>query len=293
MNSESVSHSVMSDCDPVDCSSPGSSVHGFLQARILEWVAIPFSRASFWPRDWTQVACNTGRFFTVWAAREVQKVLELDNYFKAAILSTHVSIRENLIMINKKINFLRRVIKTIRNKQKKIDSTFLCVEGNPLAITEVFILLTSAEKAISPFDPQLSNHISPSLPPFCRIRAPINLRVIFWEISSSSLRNGKMWLKPTKHGVKLALQAFSLNGTPLQYSCLENPMAEEPGRLQSMGSLRVRHNWATSLSFFTFMHWRRKWQPTPVFLPGESQGQGSLVGCRLWGRTESDMTEVT
>ena len=41
------------------------------------------------------------------------------------------------------------------------------------------------------------------------------------------------------------------------------------------------------------MHWRRKWQPTPVFLPGESQGQGSLVGCRLWGHTESDMTEVT
>ncbi|XP_005224781.2 LYR motif-containing protein 1 [Bos indicus] len=41
------------------------------------------------------------------------------------------------------------------------------------------------------------------------------------------------------------------------------------------------------------MHWRRKWQPTPVFLPGESQGQGSVVGCRLWGRTESDMTEVT
>ena len=44
---------------------------------------------------------------------------------------------------------------------------------------------------------------------------------------------------------------------------------------------------------FTFMHWRRKWQPTPVFLPGESQGRGSLVGCRLWGRTESDTTEVT
>ena len=43
-----------------------------------------------------------------------------------------------------------------------------------------------------------------------------------------------------------------------------------------------------SLSLFTFMHWRRKWQPTPVFLPGESQGRGSLVGCRLWGHTESD-----
>ena len=70
------------------------------------------------------------------------------------------------------------------------------------------------------------------------------------------------------------------------------PWMEEPGRLQSMGSWRVRHDWATSLSLFTFMHWRRKWQSTPVFFPGESQGWGSLVGCRLWGHTESDMTEV-
>ena len=54
-----------------------------------------------------------------------------------------------------------------------------------------------------------------------------------------------------------------------------------------------KNNKWTSLSLFTFMHWRRKWQPTPVFLPGESQGRGSLVGCHLWGRTESDMTEVT
>ena len=68
---------------------------------------------------------------------------------------------------------------------------------------------------------------------------------------------------------------------------------EEPGRLQSMGSLRVGHDSATSLSLFTFTHWRRKWQPTPVFSPGESQGRGSLVGCRLWGRTESDTTEAT
>ena len=66
---------------------------------------------------------------------------------------------------------------------------------------------------------------------------------------------------------------------------------EEPGKLQSMESLRVGHDWLTSLSLFTFIHWRRKWQPTPVFLPGESQGQRSLVGCRLWGRTESDTTE--
>ena len=61
------------------------------------------------------------------------------------------------------------------------------------------------------------------------------------------------------------------------------PWMEEPGGLQSMGSLSVRHNWATSLSLVTFMHCRRKWQSTPVFLPGESQGGGSLVGCHLWG----------
>ena len=53
------------------------------------------------------------------------------------------------------------------------------------------------------------------------------------------------------------------------------PWMEEPGGLQSMGSLRVGHDWATSLSLFIFMHWRRKWQPTPVFLPGESQGRGA------------------
>ena len=71
------------------------------------------------------------------------------------------------------------------------------------------------------------------------------------------------------------------------------PWTEEPGRLQSMGSRRVGHDQATSLSLFTFMHWRRKWQPTPEFLTGESQGRGSLVGCRLWGRTESDTAEAT
>ena len=53
------------------------------------------------------------------------------------------------------------------------------------------------------------------------------------------------------------------------------PWMEEPGRLQSSGSLGVGHDWVTSLSLFTFMHWRRKWQPTPVFLPGESQGWGA------------------
>ena len=71
------------------------------------------------------------------------------------------------------------------------------------------------------------------------------------------------------------------------------PWTEEPGRLQSMGSLGIGQDWATSLWLFTLMHWRRNWKPTPVFLPRESQGWGSPVGCCLWGRTESDTTEAT
>ena len=54
----------------MDCSSTGSSVHGILQARILEWVAVPFSRGSSWPRDWAWVSYIAGRFFTIWATRE-------------------------------------------------------------------------------------------------------------------------------------------------------------------------------------------------------------------------------
>ena len=64
------------------------------------------------------------------------------------------------------------------------------------------------------------------------------------------------------------------------------PWIEEPGRLQSKGSRRVGHDWATSPSLFTFLHWRRKWQPTPVLLPGESQGWGSLVAA-LYGVAQS------
>ena len=146
-------------CDPMDCSPPGSSIHGTLQVRILEWVAIPFSRGSSWPRDQTLVSCIAGRCFTTWTTREAPIII--------SCMAPHSS-------------------------------------------------------------------------------------TLAWKI----------------------------------------PWMEEPGRLQSIGSLRVRHDWATSLSLSTFMHWRRKWQPTPVFLPGESQGQGSLVGCRLWGRTESDTTEA-
>ena len=65
-------------CDPMDCSLPGSSVHGILQARVLEWVTIPFSRGSSWPRDWIQVSCIAGRFFTIWANREAHAWLSTE-----------------------------------------------------------------------------------------------------------------------------------------------------------------------------------------------------------------------
>ena len=81
------------------------------------------------------------------------------------------------------------------------------------------------------------------------------------------------------------------NGTPLQYSCLENPIDGGAWWAAVYGDAKSR----TRLSdfTFTFTHWRRKWQLTPVFLPGEYQGRGSLVGCCLLGRTESDTTEAT
>ena len=103
------------------------------------------------------------------------------------------------------------------------------------------------------------------------------------------VRNSQIKGKCTCLGVRME-KAMAPHFSTLTWKI---PWTEEPGRLWSMGSQRVRHNWVTSLSLFTFMHWRRKWQPTPVFLPGESQGQGSLVGCHLWSRTELDTTEAS
>ena len=94
---------------------------------------------------------------------------------------------------------------------------------------------------------------------------------------------------------------YILVNTPCQWTELAGPLfrvmpGKSHGRRSLVGcspwSRTVGHDWVTSLSLFTFMHWRRKWQPTPVFSPGEPQGRRSLVGCRLWGCTESD-TEAT
>ena len=83
------------------------------------------------------------------------------------------------------------------------------------------------------------------------------------------------------------------NGNPFQYFCLGNPMDRGAWRATVHGVATSQTRLSDFTFIFTFMYWRRKWQPTPVFLPGESQGWGILVGCRLWGRTESDTTEAT
>ena len=83
------------------------------------------------------------------------------------------------------------------------------------------------------------------------------------------------------------------NGNPLQYSCLENPMAGGAWQAAVHGVAQSRTQLSDFSFPFHFHDWRRKWQPTPVFLPGEPQGQRSLVGCPLWGRTESDTTDAT
>ena len=158
---------------------------------------------------------------------------------------------------------------------------------------------------------------------------------------------GKTWSKSCGvcNFILFGLKAMAPHSSTLAWKI---PWTEEPGRVQSMGSWRVGHDWTTSLSLFTFfffflfknfglpllqapealhvqltlvhkdihrgverdpcagghgqeaepslftfMHWRRNWQPTPVFLPGESQERGSLVGCRLCGRTALDTNEET
>ena len=93
----SVTQSCPTLCDPTDCCLPGSSVHGILQERILEWVPIPLSRGSSWPRNWTWVSCTVSGFFTVWATREAphQKswlYLELINFSAEKIKKIQFSV---------------------------------------------------------------------------------------------------------------------------------------------------------------------------------------------------------
>ena len=92
-------------------------------------------------------------------------------------------------------------------------------------------------------------------------RAPHNL-ALYW------LSHAKTLFSRARTKVALAVKMEKAMAPHSSTLAWKIPWTEEPGGLQSMGSLGVRHDWVTSLSLFTFMHWRRKWQPTPVFLPG-------------------------
>ena len=181
-------------CNPMDYRPPGSSVHGILQARILEWVAIPFSSGIFPAQGPNPSLPHWGQI--------LYHLSHQGSPGKAKVSS----------------------------ESRKYNSTLLWVSVECIGLFNKYTLSSHyLEKATAP-------HFS----------------TLAWKI---------LWM-------------------------------EEPGRLYSMESLRVGQDWVTSLSLFTFMHWRRKWQPTPVFLPGESQGWGSLVGCCLWGHTESDWSDL-
>ena len=113
--------------------------------------------------------------------------------------------------------------------------------------------------------------LSPCPPPHCQS---------FWSlalITTTALSTGRV-LEEGKVSHKMATHSSTL--------AWKIPWMEGPGRRQSIESLGVGYDWATSLSLFTFMHWRRKWQPTPVFLPGESQGPGAWWAA-VYGVTQS------
>ena len=100
-------------CDPVDCSPPGSSIHGILQARILEWVAISFSRGSSPPRDWTQVSCTAGTRFNLWATREAPVYMCID-----LCIDTHIYKRTKIYITTPKEKKPILLYNNLKNKVK-------------------------------------------------------------------------------------------------------------------------------------------------------------------------------
>ena len=144
-----------------------------------------------------------------------------------------------------------------------------------------------SESQVAQSCPTLSDPMDYSLPA-SSVHGIFQARVLEWVAIAFSSNAGNPVSIPglgRSHGEG--------NGIPLQYSCLGNPINRGAWRATVHGVTKSQ----TRLSDFTFTFhfhaWRRKWQPTPVFLPGESQGRGSLVGCCLWGRTKLDTTEAT
>ena len=302
-------------CDPVDCSPPGSSVHGILQARILEWVPCPP------PGDIPNPGIKTaslrspavaGGFFTTGAIWKGHLSCEepgknpvalwyglCDATFHSSLVTPFKGWWKNYFFIRQHCAHLTLVI--IINRGNMLHFYFIR-NSTPLS-QQIFSILPSS--SLRPNGWRVFFLWSFPWTNKSTYRGPqLNCREIsFWRalsITSWSLLLGDFFSFGENvlmhciifcwHLSPLAEKAMAPHSSTLAWKI---PWTEEPGGLQSMGSLRVRHDWVTPLSLFIFMHWRRKGQPTPVFLPGESQGRGSLVGCRLWGHTELDTTEAT
>ena len=112
------------------------------------------------------------------------------------------------------------------------------------------------------------------LPSFVIDKLTVGVWVYFTALSF--MFHWSINLSLSEYHTTVSEQAMAPHSSTLAWKI---PWMEEPGGLQSMGSLRVGHDWVTSLSVFTCMHWRRQWHPTPVLLLGESHGRRSLVGC--------------
>ena len=119
-----VAQSCLTLCDPMDCSIPGSSIHGIFQARVLEWVAISFSRGSSRPRNWTQVSLIVGRCFTVWATREVQLIAsQFHGWIRVQLPYRAISFWNCLISHSSKLSFTMSPSRTLAIK----NFTFVCM----------------------------------------------------------------------------------------------------------------------------------------------------------------------
>ena len=262
----------------MDCSLPGSSVRGILQARILEWVAMPSSRGSFWPRDRTHsplilLHSQAGSLLLAPPGKP-KSVIK----WSCSVLSD--SLRPHGLQPTRLLHSW-----DFPGKSPGVGCHFLLqgifpTQGSNPGLLHCRQILYCLSHQRSPGEMQIKTSVR------C-------------HFTSTSIVGVKWHLTEVLICICLGLshllgivaeKAMAPHSSTLAWKI---PWTEEPGRLQSMGSRRVGHDWATSLLIFTFMYWRRKWQPTPMFLPGESQGRGSLVGFCLWGRTESDTTEVT
>ena len=258
-------------CNPIDGSPTGSPVPGILQARTLEWVAISFSNAWKWKvkvkllnrvrpsaTPWTAALqappCMGFSRQEYWSRVPFWNNLDSNpGILNLTLVLLNYSVNINLLKytyIFLSIWFIYKYIYI--NKYIKLYSSVYMYELYS-SIRYQFSSVSVVSDSLRPHGLQHTRPSCPSpTPRTCCNPCPLSqLDIVICMATHSSTLAWKI------------------------------PWTEEPGRLQSMVSLRVGHDWATSLSLFTFMHWRRKWQPTPVFLPGESQGPGSLVGFRL------------